>query len=90
MVVSNRAVGQANNSAPVLGEGGGLVFVRGNGFHGRTNAVDPLLVFLNLLEADAELVAEFCLGNILFDAPKSDSLAQFNVGLSGTARLRLF
>ncbi len=36
---------------------------------GRTDAVDAFLVFLDLLEADAEFVAEFRLRDLLLDTP---------------------
>src|SRR5665213_3130058 len=52
-----------------------------------TDAVDALLVFLNLLKADAQLIPEFGLRDTLLDAPQPDSLAKFNVGFSGTALL---
>jgi hypothetical protein len=42
---------------------------------------------LNLLEADAKLVAELRLGDSLLDAPQPNSLSQFNVGFAGTALL---
>ena len=54
---------------------------------GGADAVDALLIFLNLLKADAQLVAEFRLRDSLLDAPQPDPLPQFNVGLSGTALL---
>jgi hypothetical protein len=57
---------------------------------GGTDAVDALLIFLNLLKADAKLVAEFRLGDVLLDAPQPNSLAQFNVGFAGTALLHFF
>ena len=56
---------------------------------GGADAVDALLVFLNLLEADAKLVAELRLRDPLLDAPQPDSLSQFNVGFAGTALLHL-
>ena len=48
----------------------------------RANAVDALLVLLDLLEADAELFAELRLRDLLFDPPQPDSLAKFDVGLA--------
>src|SRR5882672_3715975 len=42
---------------------------------GGTDAVDALLILLNLLEADAKLVAELSLRDSLFDAPQPNSLA---------------
>src|SRR6478735_8979515 len=54
-----------------------------------TDAVDALLVFLHLLDADAKLVAELRLRDSLFDAPQPNSLSQFNVGFAGTALLHL-
>jgi hypothetical protein len=57
---------------------------------GGADAVDALLVFLHLLEADAELIAELCLRDMLFDPPQPDPLAQFNVGLAGTALFHFF
>src|SRR4029453_5751293 len=53
----------------------------------RANAIDALLVLLDLLEADAELLAEFRLRDLLFDSPQPDTLAKFDVGL---ARATLF
>jgi hypothetical protein len=41
------------------------------------------------LKTDAELLAEFCLRDSLLDAPQPDSLAKFNIRLSGTALLHL-
>ena len=43
-------------------------------------------LFLNLLEADAKFVAELGLGDMLLDAPQSNSLSQLNVGFAGTTR----
>src|ERR1700716_4004065 len=54
---------------------------------GRTDAVDALLIFLNLLEADAKFVAELRLRDFLLNAPQPNPLAQFNVGFSGTSLL---
>src|ERR1700738_4782062 len=54
---------------------------------GGTDAVDALLIFLNLLEADAELIAKLRLGDFLLDAPQPNPLPQFNVGFAGTALL---
>ena len=54
---------------------------------GGADAVDALLVFLNLLKADAQLVAEFRLRDSLLDAPQPDALPQFNVGFASTALL---
>jgi len=54
---------------------------------GGSNAVDALLVFLNLLEADTKLVPELRLRDPLLNTPQPDSLAEFNVGFSGTALL---
>src|SRR5438445_10113848 len=51
------------------------------------DTVDALLVLLNLLEADAELVAELRLRDFLFDAPQANPLAQFNIGFAGAALL---
>jgi hypothetical protein len=42
---------------------------------------------LDLLEADAKLVSKLRLRDALLDAPQPNSLAQFNVGFSGTALL---
>jgi hypothetical protein len=42
---------------------------------------------LNLLKADAELVAEFRLRDFLLDAPQPNSLSELNVGFAGTALL---
>src|SRR5882672_1068117 len=56
---------------------------------GSAHAVHALLVFLNLLEADAKLVAKLRLRDLLFDASQPDSLAKLNVGLAGTALLHL-
>ena len=54
---------------------------------GGADAVNALLIFLNLLKADAELVAELRLRDSLLDAPQPDPLPQFNVGFAGTALL---
>ena len=53
------------------------------------DAIDALLIFLNLLEADAKFVAELGLRDMLLNAPQPDSLSKFNVGLAGTALLHL-
>src|SRR5579872_4805815 len=52
---------------------------------GGADAVDALLIFLNLLEADAELVAKCRLRDPLLNAPQTNSLSQFDVRLAGTA-----
>ena len=52
-----------------------------------TDAVDALLVFLNLLKADPKLVAKFRLRDFLLDAPQPNSLSKLDVGLAGTALL---
>jgi len=57
---------------------------------GGAYAVHALLVFLNLLKADAQLVAELRLRDSLLDAPQPDPLPQFNVGFAGTALLHSF
>jgi hypothetical protein len=44
---------------------------------------------LNLLEADAKLIAKLRLRDPLLDAPQPNALAQLNVGLAGTALLHL-
>ena len=54
---------------------------------GGADTVDALLIFLNLLKADAQLVAELRLRDSLLDAPQPDPLPQFNVGFAGTALL---
>src|SRR5258708_5676265 len=54
---------------------------------GGADAIDALLIFLHLLKADAELVAELRLRDSLLHAPQPDSLPQFNVGFAGTALL---
>src|SRR5947207_4498491 len=54
------------------------------------DAVDALLVLLDLLEADAELVAELRLGDFLFHTPQANPLAQFDIGFTGAALFHLF
>ncbi|MGY3591129.1 hypothetical protein ACVIF9_009806 [Bradyrhizobium sp. USDA 4350] len=56
---------------------------------GSADAVHALLVLLNLLEADAQLVAEFRLRDLLFDTAQTNPLAQLNVRLAGAALLHL-
>jgi hypothetical protein len=56
---------------------------------GGPDAVDALLVFLNLLEAHPELVAELRLRDLLLNASQPNPLSQFNVGLSCTPLLHL-
>src|SRR5882757_2276849 len=56
---------------------------------GSADAVDTLFVLLDLLEADAEFVAELCLRDLLLYTPQANPLAQFNVGFAGTALLHL-
>src|ERR1700724_731288 len=51
------------------------------------DAIDALLVLLDLLEAHAKLVAELGLRDLLLDTPQPDSFAKLNVGLAGTALL---
>src|SRR6476469_2787832 len=53
------------------------------------DAVHALLVLLDLLEADAQLVAELGLRDLLFHTPQAYPLAQLNVGFAGTALLCL-
>jgi len=53
------------------------------------DAVDALLIFLHLLEADAEFVAEFRLRDLLLNAPQPDALSQFDVRLAGASLLHL-
>ena len=43
------------------------------------NAVDAFLVFLHLLEADAERLSKFILRYFLLDATQPDAFAKFNV-----------
>src|SRR5215813_3781153 len=51
------------------------------------DAIDALLVFLDLLKAHTKLVAELSLRDLLLDTPQPDPLAKLNVGLAGTALL---
>src|ERR1700760_829292 len=51
------------------------------------DAVDTLLVLLDLLKAHAELVAEFSLRDLLLNTPQPDPFAKLNVGFTGTALL---
>ena len=89
-VEKQKAFDLSRLAVPVVEEGdghieGGSDLLKTGGSH----AVDALLVFLNLLETDTKLVPELCLRDPLLDAPEPDSLAQFNVGFSGTALLHL-
>src|ERR1700760_3085235 len=54
---------------------------------GSTDAVDALLVFLDLLKTHAKLVTEFGLRDLLLDTPQPDPFAKLNVGFTGTALL---
>src|SRR6185437_476602 len=53
------------------------------------DAVDALLVFLDLLEAHAKLVAELRLRDLLLDPPQPNALAKLDVRLAGAALLHL-
>ncbi len=61
-----------------------------------TNPVEPLLVLLNLLEADAQFFGEFGLRDFQLDPPKTDAPAEFDVGfpcgpwLGDSRRLHFF
>src|SRR6185437_16544495 len=87
-VEEQQALDFARLAVAVIKEGDGHV-ERGRDLlkAGGPDPVDALFVFLNLLEADAELLAEFRLRNSLLDAPQPNSFAHLDVGLSGTALL---
>src|SRR5581483_7738884 len=51
------------------------------------DAIDALLVLLDLLKAHAQLVAELGLRDLLLDTPQPDPFTKLNVGLAGTALL---
>ena len=72
----------------VVEEGDGHVECRSDLLEpGSADPVDPLLVLLDLLKADAQLVAELRLGDPLLDAAQPNLLSEFDVGLAGTALL---
>jgi len=54
---------------------------------GGADAVDALLIFLNLLEADAQFVAKLRLRDFLLNAAQPNPLSQLNVGFAGAPLL---
>ena len=89
-VEKQQALDLTGLAVAVVKEGDGHIergrdLLKTGGYH----AVDALLVFLNLLETDAELLAEFRLLNLLLHSPQSDSFSKLNVRLAGTALLHL-